>query len=258
MNEYQITFLVEDINASSRVAKTLHRLAKKLKSTLCIINITRKRKAALSKSVAMLQAGLVKGDLCQIIVVGIDAELACFVIKSIIAEHYILIGTNINYLFSNQFSNRLPEVSLPSKVQWHYAKAHTELEKFECLNGLAQLIYPEHLEKLVLAFIKREECSSTCIAPGIALPHVMLDGIDQITVAVISSNTPIDWKSKMGDVFLVIALVIPTEPTREQIINATNLTRNLLSSQVVERLLMTKNSVDLQALLMYFMSRLLP
>jgi nitrogen PTS system EIIA component len=258
MNEYQITFLVEDINASARVAKTLHRLTKKFKSTLCITNITRNRKAELSKSVAMLQVGLVKGDLCQIIVVGIDAELACFVIKNIISEHYRLIGAHINYQFSNQLADRLPELSLPSKTQWHYAKAQTKLTKFECLKGLAQLIYPEHPEELMIAFIKREECSSTCITPGIALPHVMFDGIDHITVAVIVSDTPIDWMSKMGAVQLTIALVIPTKPTHEQIITATNLTRNLLCGQVAERLLMTKNSIDLQALLMYFMSRLLP
>ncbi|MDF5305039.1 PTS fructose transporter subunit IIA, partial [Vibrio parahaemolyticus] len=43
----------------------------------------------------------------------------------------------------------------------------------------------------------------------------------------------------------------------EQIIAATNLTRNLLTDQMAERLLLTKSSVDLQALLMYAMSRLL-
>jgi PTS system nitrogen regulatory IIA component len=258
MNEYQITFLVEDETASARVVQPLHRLAKKFKSTLRIINITRNRAAELSKSLAMLQAGLVKGDLCQITVIGIDAELACFVIKNIIAEHYRLIGANINYQFSNQLADRLPELCPPSKTQWHYAKAHTALAKCDCLKGLAQLIHPEHPDELTLAFMRREECSSTCITPGIALPHVMFDGIEHISVAVITSDTPIDWTSKMGAVHLAIALVIPTKSTREQIITATNLTRNLLCGQVAERLLMTKNSVDLQALLMYFMSRLLP
>ena len=258
MNEYQITFLVEDTNTSARILKPLHQLAKKFKSTLHIINITRNRIAELSKSLAMLQVGLVKGDLCQITVVGIDAELACFVIKNIIAENYRLIGANINYQFSNELAARLPELSPPSKTQWHYAKAQTELTKCDCLKGLAQLIHPEHPEELTLAFERREECSSTCITPGIALPHVMFDGVEHISVAVIASDSPIDWASKMGAVHLAIALVIPTKPTREQIITVTNLTRNLLCGQVAERLLRTKNSVDLQALLMYIISRLLP
>ncbi|MEZ8095065.1 PTS sugar transporter subunit IIA [Photobacterium swingsii] len=258
MNECQITFFVDDANASAYVAKPLLHLSKKFKSTLRIINITRNRTAKLSKSVAMLQAGLVNGDLCQITAVGIDAELACFVIKDIIAEHFTLIGAHINYEFSSQLTARLPQICPPSEIQWHYAKAQTELTKFECLKGLAQLIHPQEPDELILAFIKREERSSTCVAPGIGLPHVMFTDIDHISVAVISSDNPINWESKMGEVHLAIALVMPAKPTREQIISATNLTRNLLCEQLPERLLLTKSCIDLQALLMYSMSRLLP
>ncbi len=85
----------------------------------------------------------------------------------------------------------------------------------------------------------------------------MFAGVDHISVAVIANEQPVDWASKMGDVHLAIALVMPDKPTREQIIAATNLTRNLLTDQMAERLLLTKSSVDLQALLMYAMSRLL-
>ncbi|MCV5263796.1 PTS sugar transporter subunit IIA, partial [Escherichia coli] len=75
--------------------------------------------------------------------------------------------------------------------------------------------------------------------------------------AVIANEKSMDWASKMGDVHLAIALVMPERPTRDQIIAATTLTRNLLTDQMAERLLLTKSSVDLQALLMYAMSRLL-
>ncbi|PSW22008.1 PTS fructose transporter subunit IIA [Photobacterium sanctipauli] len=257
MNEYQITFFVDDSNASARVGQPLHRVAKKFKSTLNIINITQNRSAELTKSVAMLQVGLQQGDLCQITAIGIDAELACFVIKDIIAEHFIVVGSHIDHQFCSQLAERIPQICPPCEIQWHYAKAHTELNKFECLKGLAQLIYPTHADKLVLDLIKREERSSTCVTPGIALPHVMFAEAEHISVAVIASETPMDWASKMGEVNLAIALVMPTKPTREQIITATNLTRNLLTGQIAERLLLTRSSVDLQALLMYAMSRLL-
>ena len=75
MNEYQITFFVDDPTANSHVAQPLARLAKKFKSTIRIVNITQNRTADLSKSVAMLQVGLLRGDLCQITAVGIDACL---------------------------------------------------------------------------------------------------------------------------------------------------------------------------------------
>ncbi|CAE6918527.1 PTS system nitrogen regulatory IIA component [Vibrio sp. B1REV9] len=257
MNEYQITFFVDDTNASAHVAQPLYRVAKKFKSTLRIINITQNRTAELTRSLAVLQVGLQQGDLCQITAIGIDAELACFVIKDIVAEHFTVVGSQINYEFSSQLATRLPQICPPSEIQWHYAKAHTELTKFECLKGLAQLIHPIHPDELILAFVKREERSSTCVIPGIALPHVMFDGVEHISVAVIANEKPMDWASKMGNVRLAIALVIPAKPTREQIITATNLTRNLLTDQMANRLLSTKSSVDLQALLMYAMSRLL-
>ncbi|TFH92839.1 PTS fructose transporter subunit IIA [Vibrio ouci] len=257
MNEYQITFLVESSETTAHIAQPLRRLAKKFKSTIKIINITRNRSADLTKAVAMLQVGLVQGDLCQITAIGMDAELACFVLKDVIADHYTLIGSQINYEFSSELAKRLPQLCPESETKWHYAKAHTELTKFECLKGLAQLIHPGHPDELLLAFIKREERSSTCVTPGIALPHVMFDDIDHIAITVIASDSPIDWASQMGDVHLAIALVMPAKPTREQIIAATNLTRNLLCEQLPERLKLTRSSVDLQALLMYSMSQLL-
>ncbi|NIY82514.1 PTS sugar transporter subunit IIA [Vibrio hepatarius] len=257
MNEYQITFFVENTNASAHVVQPLNRVATKFKSTLHIVNITQNRVAELTKSVAIFQAGLRQGDLCQITAIGIDAELACFVIKDIIAEHFTVVGSNINYEFSSQLAERLPQICPPCEIKWHYAKAHTELTKFECLKGLAQLIHPIYPDELLLAFIKREERSSTCVAPGIALPHVMYAGVEHISIAVIANDQPMDWSSKMGEVHLAIALVMPDKPTREQIIAATNLTRNLLTDQMADRLLLTKSSVDLQALLMYAMSSLL-
>lgn len=259
MTEYQITFLVSNTSASAHVAQPLRRLAKKFKSSIRIINITRNRSADLTKSVALLQAGLVEGDLCQITAFGIDAELACFVIKDVVAEHYDLVGAQINHEFSSQLAKRLPQLNTPSPVEWHYAKAHTALTKFECLKGLAQLIHPINPDELILAFIKREERSSTCITAGIALPHVMFENksINHISIAVISSETPIDWASQVGQIHLAIALVMPSSPTRDQIVTATNLTRNLLSGQLAERLLATKSSIELQALLMYSMSRLI-
>ncbi|KII76041.1 PTS sugar transporter subunit IIA [Vibrio renipiscarius] len=257
MNEYQITFLVNDANGSAHVAQPLRHLAKKFQSSLHIINITQNRTARLSQPSAMLQVGLQQGDLCQITAMGIDAELACFVLKDVISDFFNLVGANIVSPFSNQMAERLPQITPPCEVRWHYAKAQTTLTKFECLKGLAQLIYPADPDELILAFIKREERSSTCVTPGIALPHVMFADIDAISIAVISSENPIDWASAMGTVRIAIALVLPQTPSRDQIVAATNLTRNLLSGQMAERLRSTRTSVDLQALLMYAMSRLI-
>lgn len=257
MNRSQITFFVDDVNSSAVVASALSTLAKKFKSLITIINITQNRRASLSTTMGIFQAGLLKDDLCQIEAIGLDSELACFVLKGIIAEHYSLVGSNISSTFSDQLSERIPQLNLPCDVHWHYARACTQLSKFECLKGLAHLIHPQEPDELILAFIKREERSSTCVTPGIALPHVMFADIDHLAVAVIASKEPISWASVIGDVNLAIALVLPAKPNREQIVTVTNLTRNLLCDQMTERLVTTRNSIDLQALLMYSMTRLL-
>ncbi|MDV7105148.1 PTS sugar transporter subunit IIA [Vibrio sp. TH_r3] len=257
MNEYQITFFVDDITGNSYIISPLRQLEKKFKSTIRIVNITRNRNADLSIPVAVLQVGLMKGDLCQITAVGIDAELACFVFKDIIAEHYVLIGSHINDRFSNQLIRRVPQISPPCKIKWYYVKAQTELNKEECLKGLAQLVYSGQSENLLFALMKREERSSTCVSQGIALPHVIFNNIDSLSIAVLTTDFPIDWSSKFGHVQLVITLILPAEPSKNQIVSATNLTRNLLNGQITERLRKTRNSADLQALLMYLSSRLL-
>lgn len=257
MNEYQITFLVKDASTSACIAQPLFQLTKKFKSSFQIINITRNRKAQLDKSVAMLQAGLQQGDLCQITSEGFDAELASFVIKDMLTDFFTVIGAKVKDRFSTQLSNKVPQISPLAQINWHYAKAQNSLTKFECLKGLASLIYPDDPDSLFLAFIKREERSSTCVTSGISLPHVMFGGINQISIAVIKSDLAINWNSKMGNVNLAIALVMPNKLSKEQAVTATNLTRNLLCSHLTERLLLTKSGVDLQALLMYSASRLL-
>lgn len=257
LSEYQLTFFVDNAAASAHVAQPLYRLARKFKSSVRIINITQNRSSELSKSVAILQAGLLQGDLCQITAVGIDAELACFVLKDVIAEHYVLVGSQVNNEFSTELTKRFPQISPPCSIDWHHAKAQTKLTKFECLKGLAHLIYPDNPDELILAFIKREERSSTCVSSGIALPHVMFEPTQKLAIAVIVSEDKIDWASRIGQVHVAIALVMPSKPQREQIVAATNLTRNLLNEQVTERLQKTRSSIDLQALLMYLTSRLL-
>jgi PTS system nitrogen regulatory IIA component len=255
--EYQLTFLVEDTAATSRAAQPLCKLARQFKSTLRIINITQNRDADLSKSVAMLQVALKKGDLVQITATGIDAELACFVLKDLVAEHYVLVGSQITHEFSTDLSQRFPQISPLCETRWFHAKAQTALTKFECLRGLAKLVYPAEPDELLLSFIKREERSSTSVAPGIALPHVMFEYVEEVSIAVITNEDEIDWNSRMGGVTVAIALVLPTAPSREQIIAATTLTRNLLNEHVTQRLQNTRSSVDLQALLMYLTSRLI-
>ncbi|MDG3085333.1 PTS sugar transporter subunit IIA [Vibrio hannami] len=256
MEEHQITFIVENIDASTYIALPLIRLAKKFKSTISIINITQNRSTELSKAISVYQAVFQRGDVCQITANGVDAELTCFVMKNLIAEYYVLVGSEISYRFSDSLSLRLPQLKTRSDIRWHYAKSQTELTKYECLRGLARLINPSHSEQLLSAFLSREKSSPTCLTSGVALPHVMFEKTKQISIAVITNDKSMDWESKLGRVNIAIGLVIPQKPTMSQLNSITNLTRNLLSDETNERLVKTKKPVDLQAILMHATSTL--
>lgn len=257
MKEHQVTFYVDSPNVHSQIASPLSQLAKKFKSTIHIINISRHRTAKLDKAFAPLQAGMQIGDVCQITANGIDAELACFVIKNLVAEFYTVIGSQNNSTISLELSRRLSAITPSCSLSWFYAKAHTKLSKFDCIKGLAQLTDPQNLDQLILALIKREERSATCIAPGIALPHVMFGARKEVSIAIIRSDEAIDWESQFGPVNLVVALILPQIATKDQIIAATNLSRNLLNHTIQQRLLNTLNFSDLQVLLLFLMGNLL-
>jgi PTS system nitrogen regulatory IIA component len=259
MYEYQITFFVEHANHSGCIASGLSHLVRKFKSKIHIINLTRNRCADLSKSIGLFRAGLLPGDLCQITAIGIDAELACFVLRDVIDTHYIRVGSR---RLNSQSTSHSPTVLSPYQsgcpILWHASKINAAITQFDGINTLAQLIYPQHPDPLTLALVKREEISSTCIAPGIALPHVMFDAIDQMAIAVLISEQAINWHSIMGNVHLIIGLVLPARPTRDQLTAATYLTRNLLAEPIGERLLLTRSQTDLRAILSYLTTRLLP
>ncbi len=109
MNEYQITFFVDDPAANSHAAQPLSRLAKKFKSTIRIINIT-KTEPPISPNPSRCYKWVYLEDLCQITAVGIDAELACFVLKDVIAEHYVMVGSQVNHEFSKDLIQRMPQI----------------------------------------------------------------------------------------------------------------------------------------------------
>jgi PTS system nitrogen regulatory IIA component len=257
MEEHQVTFYVDSPNVHGQIASPLSQLSKKFKSNIHIINISRHRSASLDKAFAPLQVGMQIGDVCQITAKGIDSELACFVIKNLIAEFYTVVGAPNNNTISLELHQRLAEISPTCSINWQYAKAQTKLSKFDCIKGLAQLINPQDPDQLALALIKREERSATCIAPGIALPHVMFSDSKEISIAVIESDEAIDWESKFGPVNLVIALILPQVASRSHIEAATNLSRNLLNTNLQQRLLKTSNFSDLQVLLLFLMGKLI-
>ncbi|MGF1905068.1 PTS sugar transporter subunit IIA [Aliivibrio salmonicida] len=255
--DHRITFFVKESMLGPQISAQLTQLAKKFKCIVYIDNITRARCADISYSLGLLKVGLQKGDFCQLITVGIDAELANFVLTDLLSSTFNFVASDRLCHFSDSIVTQYPQLKPSCDVDFHYVKAQTQLSKFEMLKGVSQLICPEQTDELLLAFIKREEKSSTTIARQIALPHVITPLVKKPTIAVIRSDYATDWASKMGDVNLIVGLVLPSPPTREMVITATQLTRSMLSAEFCQRLIATRQPVGLQAMLLYGMGRVL-
>ncbi|MCE7535678.1 PTS sugar transporter subunit IIA [Aliivibrio fischeri] len=255
--DYRITFFVKDQGLPPQVASQLTRLAKKFKSLVYIDNITQNRSTNAESSLGLLQVGLCPGDFCQLITVGMDAEWANFVLTDLLSSTFDFVASDKLCDFSETITNTYPQLTPQCEVDFHYVKAQAVLSKFEILKGLSQLIYPKESDELLLALIKREERSSTVMAKQIALPHVISPYVEKPTIAIIRSDYPVDWASKMGDVNVIIALVLPEKPTKEMIMAATYLTRSLLSEDFSQRLVHTRQPKGLQALILYAMCQLL-
>lgn len=253
--DYRITFFVKKQGLPPQMALQLVRLAKKFKNTVRIDNITKGRFSPISGSISLFKVGLTEGDFCQLITTGMDAELANFVLTDLLATTFDFIASDKLWRFSNTLFDKYPQLIPACDIDFHYVKAQAPLLKFDILKGLSKLLSPTHSNELLLSLIKREEKSSTYMAKQIALPHVISDFVNKPSIAIIRSDYPIDWASKLGEINLVIALVLPLSPSRDMIVTATKLTRSMLDDDFAHRLIATKHAVGLQALLLYSMCK---
>jgi len=251
--DYRITFFVKEQGLPPPMASQLARLAKTFHSSVYVDNITQGLTTDAASSLGLLKVGLREGDFCQLITVGSDAEWANFVFTDLLAPTFDFVASDKRCDFSETIVNTRPQLTPQCEVDFHYVKAQTTLSKFEILKGLSLLICPDDTDELLLSLIKREERSSTSMAKNIALPHVISPLVKKPTIAIIRSDYAVDWASKMGEVRLIVALVLPEKPTREMVIAATCLTRSLLSSDFSQRLVNTRQPKGLQALILYAM-----
>ena len=77
---------------------------------------------------------------------------------------------------------------------------------------LLKIILKSNRQKLVKAFINRENESTTGFEDGFAIPHARIKEIKRPAIFVIRSNTPIKWKSMDGNpIKIAIALLIPED-----------------------------------------------
>ncbi len=107
------------------------------------------------------------------------------------------------------------------------------------------------MQRLNEALVEREELCSTAIDSGVAIPHVKLLDIPDITIAFARSEEGIDFDSLDGKKTHLFAVLITPEnrPTETHITLLARIARILGQNKVRSRLVASKEAHDIYNLL---------
>lgn len=121
----------------------------------------------------------------------------------------------------------------------------------ELSEKVAEAVPRLNVQRLNETLVEREGLCSTAIDSGIAIPHVKLLDIPDITIAFARSETGIDFDSLDGEKTHLFALLITPEncPTETRITLLARISRILEQSNVRSKLIASKEVSDIYNLL---------
>jgi PTS system nitrogen regulatory IIA component len=208
--EQSITFIIDQEGFTAWKVKRLKKLAGFFHSMIVLRCITTAQIINIKHSLEVMSMGCKKNDLCQLRIEGVDAELTCMVLTEFIAEHFDIVNTFHKYKAANVKSiiQKHPALLLPFSINYYFEKIAitNETDKRFLISKISSTVN----KKITQAIIKREEISSTGIGHNIAIPHIMVDDINEPTIVVYRLDKAIRWGLNLGEVTLIIAILIPS------------------------------------------------
>jgi len=264
MIKRRITFIIGDEGIPTSELNQLKILANHFRAVVVMLNITHLRQANIEQTVRMMSLGCKQGYLCQLLIEGSDAELACMVFIDFLSEHFILLNSshkkknrNVCCVDSSDESNStfyLPfEMNFTS--QELVGNEYVSEGKSALLAQLCNMLNIKKSELLLDLMLRREEVSSTAMGNGIALPHVMSAEIKEPAMAMIQTMQPIEWKSNQGPVTRLIAMVLPAPAQRPHIQAFSHFSKSLLDPDFCHLLTDNTESEALKAIILHTLSR---
>ncbi|MGF1758192.1 PTS sugar transporter subunit IIA [Photobacterium sagamiensis] len=267
MIERRITFIIGDEGIPAWKLNQLKTLAGYFRAVVVMQNVTRLRQANAEQPVRIMSLGCMPGDLCQLLVEGSDAELACMVLTDFLAEQFTLVKTSgkkknrnaccvestdpENHTFYLPFEFQFTtEVLDQTDMEWDKGA-----DKEKCLAQLCRMLSPQKSTRLLELMLKREVVSSTCMGHGIALPHVMTAEIEQPAMAVIQLPKPVEWGSNRGPVTLLVAMILPAPAQRPHIQAFVHFSQALLEPEFCRLLTENTEPEALTAVILHCLSR---
>lgn len=232
----------------------LKALSHHFRSVMVVFNLTQDKKALLTHTLQVLSMGSNPGDLCQIAIEGLDAELACMVFTEYLRDHTLVISTSHkqNHQAEKIFDTH-PAFKLPFTLKWHYSNPLSCSTKQAALYQISQQLVPQNSSDILQALELRERVSSTLIGSSIALPHIMHPSITHPTLAVHIVDNELNWSAKLSPVTMVITLLLPSSCDKTVLKPVTKLTRWLLEENHRQLLLEAKREETIKAILLHVM-----
>lgn len=230
-------------------AKQLNRLTGMFKSSIRCANLTRRQTVAASNPLSLLTLAIQPGDLCQLQIEGGDAELAHMAFTCWCGElGQPLVRPASAALAELRLANALPDYHFALRQLTHSTDPLTKAEALEHLVDLlpAELVSDRAL--LEEAINRREQISATLIRPGLAMPHVLSEGISQPALTLLSCKTPIEWGSRIGPVQTIMLLAVPVGSGRETLRPLTRLAQAMIDDVVSHALLLAGSAPARQAI----------
>ena len=230
-------------------AKQLSRLAGLFKSHIQLINVTRRQRVEATSQLSLLTLATQPGDLCLLLIEGLDAELAHMAFTCWCVELGQPLGRPATSARAEQrLATALPDYGF-SLAQLGHSSA--PLDKALALQVLVDLLPAERVRdraSLEQAIADRERLAATIIRPGLAMPHVICPAIARPSLSLLSCDDPLPWGSALGPVQTIILLAIPAGLAPEQLRPLTRLARALMDEVVSTALLHASSAPARQAI----------
>lgn len=264
MIERRITFIIGDEGSPAWKLNQLKKLAGYFRAVAVMLNVTNLRQANVEQTIHMMSLGCKPGDLCQLLVEGSDAELACMVFTDFLAEQFMLVKTsgkknNRNACCVDSSDKANSTFYLPFDMKFTSQKLvgdeYVNEDKPALLAQLCNMLNIKKSALLLELMLKREAVSSTVMGNGIALPHVMSAEIEEPAMAMIQTMQPVEWESNRGPATRLIAMILPAPAQRPHIQAFAHFSKSLLDPDFCQLLTDNTESEALKAIILHTLSR---
>ncbi|MCG3866126.1 PTS sugar transporter subunit IIA [Photobacterium sp. Ph5] len=254
MLERRLTFYCGHTGLPLFQLDKLKKLASYLTSDVQVFNLQLLRSESVTKPLRVSTLASKPYQLCQLVITGVDAELALLVLTDFIHEYaFPLLLPSSDSKGNSILKQRMAMLDFPlsfitlKKIQGDNTKAQLLATMTRSLVD-EKVIKVDDYQEVLAAIEKRESISATVMGNSIAMPHVMIDPITQPAM-VISCCQKMDWHSTRGDVSKVLMMVLPKPLSRSVLMAFSRFSKQLLQERFADALRQASDSNVIQALI---------